>query len=91
MVCVNQTWPHCVNQMGKTQCKPLATRHGMCQLAFRRTLYVLSLVLSTDCASCKDVYMQLKVNGSFSLFFFYFRCYAVHVVELIIIPTTAHI
>jgi len=28
MVCVNQTWPHCVNHMGKTQSKPLATRHG---------------------------------------------------------------
>jgi hypothetical protein len=28
MVCVNQTWPHCVNQMGKTQSKPLAERHG---------------------------------------------------------------
>ena len=40
MVCVNQTWPHCVNQMGKTQSKPLGTRHdsgtararhGMCE------------------------------------------------------------
>jgi len=27
VVCVNQTRPHCVNQMGKTQSKPLATRH----------------------------------------------------------------
>jgi hypothetical protein len=26
--CVNQTRPHCVNQMGKTQSKPLAERHG---------------------------------------------------------------
>ena len=25
---VNQTWSNCVNQMGKTQSKPLATRHG---------------------------------------------------------------
>jgi hypothetical protein len=30
MACVNQTRPHCVNQMGKTQSKPLAERHGMC-------------------------------------------------------------
>jgi hypothetical protein len=37
MVCVNQTWPHCVNQMGKTQSKPLAERHGMCELAFSGT------------------------------------------------------
>jgi hypothetical protein len=24
----HQTWPHCVNQMGKTHSKPLAARHG---------------------------------------------------------------
>jgi hypothetical protein len=36
MACVNQTRPHCVNQMEKTQSKPLAARHGtsMCELAF---------------------------------------------------------
>jgi hypothetical protein len=34
MGCVNQTRPHCVNLMGKTQSKPLAERHGMCELAF---------------------------------------------------------
>jgi hypothetical protein len=28
MACVNQTRPHCVNKMGKTQSKPLAARHG---------------------------------------------------------------
>jgi hypothetical protein len=28
MACVNQTRPHCVNQMEKTQSKPLAARHG---------------------------------------------------------------
>jgi hypothetical protein len=28
MACVNQTRPHCVNQMGKTQSKLLAERHG---------------------------------------------------------------
>jgi hypothetical protein len=27
MACVNQTRPHCVNQMRKTQSKPLAERH----------------------------------------------------------------
>jgi hypothetical protein len=36
MVCVNQTRPHCVNQVGKTQSKPLAERHGMCESAFNR-------------------------------------------------------
>jgi hypothetical protein len=28
MACVNQTRPHCVNQMGRTQSKPLAARRG---------------------------------------------------------------
>ena len=28
MASVNQTRPHCVNQMGKTYSKPLAARHG---------------------------------------------------------------
>jgi hypothetical protein len=28
MACVNETRPRCVNQMGKTQSKPLAERHG---------------------------------------------------------------
>jgi hypothetical protein len=28
VTCVNQTRPHCVNQMGKTQSKPLAARRG---------------------------------------------------------------
>jgi hypothetical protein len=51
MACVNQTRPHCVNQMGKTQSKPLSRgmageryargmageRHGMCELAFTDT------------------------------------------------------
>ena len=43
---VNQTRPHCVNQMGKTHSKPLATRHGrgtawarhaMCESALKLT------------------------------------------------------
>jgi len=28
MASVNQTWPHCVNQMGQTHSKPLAAWHG---------------------------------------------------------------
>jgi hypothetical protein len=27
LLCVNDTLPHCVNEMGKTQSKPLAARH----------------------------------------------------------------
>ena len=30
MASVNQTRPHCVNQMGKTHSNPLAARHAMC-------------------------------------------------------------
>ena len=33
MASVNQTRPHCVNQMGKTHSKPLAARHAICELA----------------------------------------------------------
>jgi hypothetical protein len=29
MASVNQTRPHCVNQMGKTHSKPFAARHGL--------------------------------------------------------------
>jgi hypothetical protein len=45
MASVNQTRPHCVNQVRKTHSKPLAARHGrgtawvrhaMCESAFRR-------------------------------------------------------
>jgi hypothetical protein len=34
---VDQTRPHCVNQMGKTQSKPIAERHGMCELAVKES------------------------------------------------------
>ena len=43
MASVNQTQPHCVNQMGKTHSKPLQAQHGrgtarawhaMCESAF---------------------------------------------------------
>jgi hypothetical protein len=45
MASVNQTRPHCVNQMAKTHSKPLAARHGkrrawarhaMCESAFKK-------------------------------------------------------
>ena len=46
MASVNQTRPYCVNEMGKTHCKPLAAQHGrgtawarhaMCESAFKGT------------------------------------------------------
>jgi hypothetical protein len=44
MACVNQTRPHCVNQMGKTQSKPLAARHG------RGTAWYVWISLYSPCA-----------------------------------------
>jgi len=38
MASVNQTRPHCVNQMGKTHSKPLAARHGKGMLCVIRPL-----------------------------------------------------
>ena len=38
MASVNQTLPHCVNQMGKTHSKPLAARHGRGMLCVNRPL-----------------------------------------------------
>jgi hypothetical protein len=38
MESVNQTQPHCVNQIGKTHSKPLATRHGHGMLCVNRPL-----------------------------------------------------
>ena len=61
MASVNQTRPHCVNQMGKTHSKPLAARHGrgtawarhaMCKSALRvtstREVAVLLQFMSVD-------------------------------------------
>jgi hypothetical protein len=42
MASVNQTRPHCVNQMGKTHSKPLAARHG------HGMLYVYRLKSTAD-------------------------------------------
>jgi len=38
MASVNQTQPHCVNQMGKTPSKPLAARHGHSMLCVNQPL-----------------------------------------------------
>jgi hypothetical protein len=48
MVCVNQTWPHCVNQMGKTQSEVLAERTGRgtawyCELALKNMIRLTRL------------------------------------------------
>jgi hypothetical protein len=55
---VNQTRPHCVNQMRKTQFKALAERHGkgtawerhgMCESALRQSAQLFSRVLLCSC------------------------------------------
>jgi len=59
MASLNQTRPHCVNQMGKTRSKPLAARHGrgtacerhaMCESAFSVscTAVLILVVLDTN-------------------------------------------
>ena len=52
MASVNQTRPHCVNQMGKTHSKPLAARHGrgMGTAWARHTMCELALNLQRDTA-----------------------------------------
>ena len=60
MTSVNQTRPHCVNQMGKTNFKPLAarhsrgtawTRHAMCESALRASV----LLVLADNRSCLKI------------------------------------
>jgi hypothetical protein len=65
MASVNQTRPHCVNQMGKTHSKPLAAghgkgtawvRHAMCESAFSaRFLYKTSLKMAAPLSNCTDI------------------------------------
>jgi len=50
MASVNQTRPHCVNQMGKTHSKPLAARHGGGTARARHVM-------------CELVSMKLKLQG----------------------------
>ena len=45
MASVNQTRPHCVNQMGKTHSKPLAARHGRGTAWARHAIYESALKL----------------------------------------------
>jgi hypothetical protein len=57
MASVNETRPHCVNQMGKTHSKPFAARHGrgtalarhaMCESALRRTRIAYWVTAATN-------------------------------------------
>jgi len=68
---VNQTRPHCVNQMGKTHSKPLAARHGrgtawarraMCESAF------IVLCLASSCCRSSDVVLRYHQHCWLSTF-----------------------
>jgi hypothetical protein len=45
MACVNQTRPHCVNQIGKTKSKPLAVRHGRGMVCVNQPRHPLNMTL----------------------------------------------
>jgi hypothetical protein len=60
MESVNQTWPHCVNQMGKTHSKPLAARlgrgtawarHAMCESAVKEQNLTSGYIASAEAYS----------------------------------------
>jgi hypothetical protein len=44
MVCVDQTRPHCVNQIGKTQYKALAERHGNGMVCVNQPIMVVEFL-----------------------------------------------
>ena len=56
---VNQTRPHCVNQMRKTHSKPLAARHGRGTAWARHAMCESVFMQSDDIAVIKIV----KING----------------------------
>jgi hypothetical protein len=58
MVCVNQTRPHCLNEMGKTQSKPLATRHGRKTAWARHAMRKLAFIVLSSL-------VVLTPNGNF--------------------------
>jgi hypothetical protein len=70
MASVNQTRPHCVNQMGKTHSKPLAARHGrgkawarhgMCESALRNLSVPANTVAEHVTDFAGDTQCQLAV------------------------------
>ena len=64
MASVNQTRPHCVNQMEKTHSKPLAARHGHGMLCVNRPLES-RVALSLSCM-CLSTYFLIERYGKIS-------------------------
>ena len=72
MASVNQTRPHCVNQIGKTHSKPLAARHGrgtgwaryaMCESAFKGCVNVLRRDVSATAGSTWKCHQALMYKN----------------------------
>jgi hypothetical protein len=58
---VNRTRPHCVNQMGKTHCKPLAARRGRGTARARQGHGMLCVNRPLTCFSKSNYIYQRKV------------------------------
>jgi hypothetical protein len=68
MTSVNQTLPHCVNQMGKTQSKPLAARHGRGTAWARHAMRESALILSVVLYGCENQSLTWKKEGRLRIF-----------------------
>ena len=58
MASVNQTRPHCVNQMGKAHTKPLAARHGRGTAWARHVMGESAFTLAT-CSDCNGRHKEM--------------------------------
>jgi hypothetical protein len=65
MASVNQTRPHCVNQMGKTHSKPLVARHGHGMLCVNRPLWSTYSLRNVGRYFSLLLYKQIKLNFTF--------------------------
>ena len=66
MASVNQTRPHCINQMGKTHSKPLAARHGKGKAWARHAM--CESAWSLQC-NCMLVIQAVTLVGTVTLIF----------------------
>ena len=73
MASVNQTRPHCVNQMGKAHSKPLAARHArgtawerhaMCESALRGLFTIIIIAcVRVDC-NTRNQWQEYSITGN---------------------------
>jgi hypothetical protein len=76
MASVNQTRPHCVDQMGKTHSKPLAARHGMGTVWARHAMCESALIFRPR-KFCFMLTILKVVKVPSKLLFFYFSQYLI--------------